>query len=311
MRTNAASSVKDGRYYLQLAGAEARERLLLAAAQLWNVPVGELTAKDSVITHAASGRTTTYGRIADRAARTPHPHPEQIRIKSPDQWTLMGTEQKNLDVPLEGDRADGVRNRRAPAWNEVGGREDLSRLRRRRQELRLRGDPEAARCALGGEVPHSGSGSDAGPHLQRWRRGHCRFLVPGQDRDRRDADRVEHPEGERGVHHGEHECRARGGARSARHRARRRGRHRRGVRTRGEDCRGDVLDPVSAARADGTRQRHGARGRRSRGHLDWRSESAGDALQRREDYRNPRAERPSAPVPPGRRLRPERQRTTG
>ena len=39
MRTNAASSVKDGRYYLQLAGAEARERLLLAAAKLWNVPV--------------------------------------------------------------------------------------------------------------------------------------------------------------------------------------------------------------------------------------------------------------------------------
>ena len=33
MRTNAASSVKDGRYYLQLAGAEARERLLLAAAK--------------------------------------------------------------------------------------------------------------------------------------------------------------------------------------------------------------------------------------------------------------------------------------
>jgi isoquinoline 1-oxidoreductase beta subunit len=101
MRTNAASSVKDGRYYLQLAGAEARERLLLAASQLWNVPVGELTAKDSVITHASSGRTTTYGRIAERAATTPHPHPEQIRLKSPDQWTLMGTEQKNLDVPAK------------------------------------------------------------------------------------------------------------------------------------------------------------------------------------------------------------------
>ena len=57
MRTNAASSVKDGRYYLQLAGAEARERLLLAAAGLWGVPVSELTAKDSIITHArAAGR---------------------------------------------------------------------------------------------------------------------------------------------------------------------------------------------------------------------------------------------------------------
>jgi isoquinoline 1-oxidoreductase beta subunit len=101
MRTNAASSVKDGRYYLQLAGAEARERLLLAAAGLWNVPVTEVTAKDSVITHGPSGRTTTYGRVAERAAQTPHPHPETIRIKSPDQWTLMGTERKNLDVPLK------------------------------------------------------------------------------------------------------------------------------------------------------------------------------------------------------------------
>ena len=99
MRTNAASSVKDGRYYLQLAGAEARERLLLAAAALWSVPVTELTSKDSVITHAASGRTTRYGQVAQRAAQTPHPNPERIAIKSPDQWTLMGTEQKNLDVP--------------------------------------------------------------------------------------------------------------------------------------------------------------------------------------------------------------------
>ncbi len=101
MRTNAASSVKDGRYYLQLAGAEARERLLLAAAELWSVPAGELTAKDSIITHAPSGRTTTYGQVAGRAARTPHPNPETITIKSPDQWTLMGTERKNLDVPAK------------------------------------------------------------------------------------------------------------------------------------------------------------------------------------------------------------------
>src|SRR4029450_2936187 len=99
MRTNAASSVKDGGYYLQLAGAEARERLLLAAAQLWNVPVAELIAKDSIITHTKSGRTTTYGKIAGRAAGTPHPNPETITIKSPDQWTLMGNERKNLDVP--------------------------------------------------------------------------------------------------------------------------------------------------------------------------------------------------------------------
>jgi isoquinoline 1-oxidoreductase subunit beta len=99
MRTNEAASVRDGRYYLQLAGAEARERLLIAAANLWNVPVEELSAKDSLITHAQSGNETTFGQIAHIAAATPHPDPESITIKAPDQWTLMGTEQKNLDVP--------------------------------------------------------------------------------------------------------------------------------------------------------------------------------------------------------------------
>jgi isoquinoline 1-oxidoreductase beta subunit len=101
MRTNAAASVKDGRYYLQLAGAEARERLLLAAAKSWGVPVEELSSANSVITHRPTGRTTTYGQVASLAAQMPHPNPERIRIKPPSEWTLMGTEQKNLDVPLK------------------------------------------------------------------------------------------------------------------------------------------------------------------------------------------------------------------
>src|SRR5437660_6989994 len=101
MRTNAAASVKDGRYYLQLAGAEARERLLLAAAKSWGVPVDEVSSANSVITHRPTSRSTTYGKVAALAAQTPHPNPERIRIKSPLEWTLMGTEQKNLDVPLK------------------------------------------------------------------------------------------------------------------------------------------------------------------------------------------------------------------
>lgn len=101
MRTNGVGSVRDGRYYLQLAGAEARERLLLAAAKVWNVPVEQVSSANSVITHGPTGRTTTYGKVAALAAQTPHPHPEAIRIKPPMEWKLMGTEQKNLDVPLK------------------------------------------------------------------------------------------------------------------------------------------------------------------------------------------------------------------
>jgi isoquinoline 1-oxidoreductase subunit beta len=101
MGVGSSGNVRESRYYLQLAGAEGRERLLLAASQLWSVPVSELTAKDSVITHARSKRTTTYGKVAAKAAETPLPDPSLIRIKSPDKWTLMGTEQPNREVPAK------------------------------------------------------------------------------------------------------------------------------------------------------------------------------------------------------------------
>jgi isoquinoline 1-oxidoreductase subunit beta len=101
MTTDSSGSVRESRYYLQMAGAEARERLLLAAAAMWKVPTSELVAKNSVITHTPTGRRTTYGAIAARAAQIPLPDPSKIKIKGPDEFTLIGTEQKNLDVPLK------------------------------------------------------------------------------------------------------------------------------------------------------------------------------------------------------------------
>jgi isoquinoline 1-oxidoreductase subunit beta len=99
--TNSSGSVRESRYYLQMAGAEARERLLLAAAHLWKVPTSELSAKDGVVTHASSGRRTTYGALAAKAAQIKLPDPSKIKIKGPDRFTLIGTEQKNRDVPLK------------------------------------------------------------------------------------------------------------------------------------------------------------------------------------------------------------------
>ncbi len=101
MIIHSSGNVRESRYYLQQAGAEARERLLLAAANEWGVPVSELVAKDSVITHAKTKRRTTYGAIAAKAARTPLPDPSKVKIKTPDKYTLLGTEQKSLDAPLK------------------------------------------------------------------------------------------------------------------------------------------------------------------------------------------------------------------
>jgi isoquinoline 1-oxidoreductase beta subunit len=99
--TNSSGSVRESRYYLQMAGAEARERLLLAAAKMWKAPRSELVAKDSVVTHTASGRQISYGALAAAAAKLTLPDPTKIKIKGPDQFTLIGTEQKNRDVPLK------------------------------------------------------------------------------------------------------------------------------------------------------------------------------------------------------------------
>lgn len=70
------------------AGASARERLKEAAAQAWGVPRAEIEAKDSMLTHAGSGRKASYGDMAERAAtvrlaQEPAPKPEQ-------QWWFLG-----------------------------------------------------------------------------------------------------------------------------------------------------------------------------------------------------------------------------
>ncbi|MDU0960883.1 MAG: molybdopterin cofactor-binding domain-containing protein, partial [Bradyrhizobium sp.] len=77
-------------------GAAARMMLIQAAADQWKVPVAECTAANSVITHKASGRTTTYGKVAEAAAKlTP---PADVKLKDPKDWTLIGKGVKRLDT---------------------------------------------------------------------------------------------------------------------------------------------------------------------------------------------------------------------
>ncbi len=69
-------------------GASARERLKAAAASEWNVPVSEVSAKDSVITHAGTRRTLTFGQVAARAGSI---HLEsEPDLKPESEWTLLG-----------------------------------------------------------------------------------------------------------------------------------------------------------------------------------------------------------------------------
>jgi isoquinoline 1-oxidoreductase subunit beta len=99
--TTSSSSVRLSRPYLQQAGASARERLVTAAAQTWNVPRSELTVKNGVITHKLTGRMLGYGQVAEKAAAVKLP--AEPKIKTSDQYALMKKPTKLLDTPLKVD----------------------------------------------------------------------------------------------------------------------------------------------------------------------------------------------------------------
>jgi isoquinoline 1-oxidoreductase beta subunit len=76
---------------LRNAGAAARALLVSAAAQQWGVPASELTTSRSVVKHAASNRTATYGQLSTAAASQPVPAAADLKLKPRSEWKLLGT----------------------------------------------------------------------------------------------------------------------------------------------------------------------------------------------------------------------------
>jgi isoquinoline 1-oxidoreductase beta subunit len=82
---------------LRKASATARTLLLEAAAQKWGVASSECSAENSTILHAATKRRLTYGSLAEAAAKLPVP--QNLALKTPDQYRLIGKPTKRLDTP--------------------------------------------------------------------------------------------------------------------------------------------------------------------------------------------------------------------
>ena len=80
---------------LRTAGATARQMLINAAAQQWNVPAGEITTEAGVLHHKASGKSAGYGEMASVAAGLPVP--EEVSTKPLSEFRIIGTSRKNVD----------------------------------------------------------------------------------------------------------------------------------------------------------------------------------------------------------------------
>jgi isoquinoline 1-oxidoreductase subunit beta len=98
MATGGSQGIRGSHDYVRQGGAAARMMLVQAAANEWNVPAGELTSSESVIRHAVSGRSTTYGRVAAAAAKLPVPEFKGIKLKNPREWKIAGKPMKRLDT---------------------------------------------------------------------------------------------------------------------------------------------------------------------------------------------------------------------
>ena len=94
--TGGSRGIRTSQEYVRKGGATARMMLIQAAANEWKVPVTECSAANSVITHTPSGRTTSYGKVVEAAARLEPP--TEVKLKDPKDWKIAGKGLKRLDT---------------------------------------------------------------------------------------------------------------------------------------------------------------------------------------------------------------------
>ncbi|WP_298111922.1 xanthine dehydrogenase family protein molybdopterin-binding subunit [Bradyrhizobium sp.] len=95
--TGGSTSVRGNFDLLREAGASARAMLVAAAANGWDVDPTTCHATHGEVVHAASGRRARYGDLVDAAARLPIP--DDVVLKQPAQFRLIGTPVARLDGP--------------------------------------------------------------------------------------------------------------------------------------------------------------------------------------------------------------------
>ena len=100
MTTRESSSVSDSRLVMHMAGAEARERLIKAAAETWGISLDDCYADYGRVYQNGSAESLGYGEVAKLAAEV---SVANVRIKSPEYYSMLGLATPRLDVPAKVD----------------------------------------------------------------------------------------------------------------------------------------------------------------------------------------------------------------
>ena len=106
--TGGSRGIRESHEYVRKGGAAARLMLVQAAAEQWQVPQAECSVAEGVISHRASGRSVSYGKVAAAAARLAFP--KDVPLKDPRTWKIAGKPVKRLDTAdkLTGKQVYGI-----------------------------------------------------------------------------------------------------------------------------------------------------------------------------------------------------------
>ncbi len=102
MFTVGSRSTKSNFPLMRKSGAQARYILMFSAAKHWNVPINELSTRQSEVIHAKSNKKIDYGALIPYLV-IPENLPEigEIKLKNPEDFRLIGKYIPRIEIPAK------------------------------------------------------------------------------------------------------------------------------------------------------------------------------------------------------------------
>ena len=94
-----SQSIRTSWDLLRKTGASAREMLVSAAAQKWNVPVSQCRAENNAVVNTQTNARLSYGSLAEAASKLPVPAAPMM--KDPSKFRIVGKPMKRRDTPMK------------------------------------------------------------------------------------------------------------------------------------------------------------------------------------------------------------------
>ena len=103
LRTGGSGGVASAFTPMRKVGAQAREMLLMAAAQQWQAQRRDCRAENSTVVHSPTDRRLSYGELVDAASKLPRINPDELTLKQPKDFRFIGQPIPRTDVPSKVD----------------------------------------------------------------------------------------------------------------------------------------------------------------------------------------------------------------